>query len=84
MFIFVKQLSLKDLLQPAIDLAKQGFPVHPVAAHFWGKGCFCLKDPANKHGSDMLLNGEPPRAGDVMEMPHLATTFEVNITERTA
>ncbi|XP_020609550.1 uncharacterized protein LOC110048105 isoform X1 [Orbicella faveolata] len=70
------KLSMKDILQPAIDLAKQGFPVHPVAAYFWGKCCFCLKDPANKHGSDMLLNGEPPRGGDVMVMPHLATTFE--------
>lgn len=71
---------MKDLLQPAIDLAKQGFPVHPVAAYFWRKCCSCLKDPKNKHGSDMLLSGEPPRAGDVMVMPHLATTFEVNVT----
>lgn len=68
-----------DILQPAIDLAKHGFPVHPVAAHFWNAGCSCLKNPRNKHGSDLLLNGEAPRAGDIMKMPLLASTFEVSI-----
>lgn len=68
-----------DILQPAIGLAKHGFPVHPVAAHFWNAGCSCLKNPRNKHGSDLLLNGEAPRAGDVMKMPLLASTFEVSI-----
>ena len=71
---------MREILQPAIDLAKDGFPVHPVAAHFWQKCCSCLKDSANKHGSDMLLNGQPPRAGDVMVMPLLAATFEVNMS----
>lgn len=72
---------MRDILQPAIDLAKQGFPVHPLAAYFWNNCCSCLKNPANKHGSDMLLNGQPPRAGDVMMMPLLAATFEVNASE---
>lgn len=66
-----------DILQPAIELAKHGFPVHPVTAHFWDKGSSCLKDPKNIHGSDLLLSGQAPRAGDVMKMPLLATTFEV-------
>lgn len=28
----------------------------------------------------MLLNGHPPKAGDVMVMPHLAATFEVTFS----
>ena len=67
-----------DILQPAIKLAKDGFPVHIVAAHLWNAGSSCLKDPANKHGSDLLLNGQAPRPGDVMKMPLLASTYEVN------
>lgn len=76
------QLSLKNILQPAIDLAKEGFPVHPVAAYFWDKCGSCLQVPTNKHGCDMLLNGHPPKAGDVMVMPHLAATFEVTFSHK--
>ena len=71
---------MKNILQPAIDLAKEGFPVHPVAAYFWDKCGSCLQVPTNKHGCDMLLNGHPPKAGDVMVMPHLAATFEVTFS----
>ena len=73
---------MKNILQPAIDLAKEGFPVHPVAAYFWDKCGSCLQVPTNKHGCDMLLNGHPPKAGDVMVMPHLAATFEVTFTHK--
>lgn len=30
----------------------------------------------------MLLNGHPPKAGDVMVMPHLAATFEVTFSHK--
>lgn len=70
------KLAITDILQPTIELAKDGFPVHPVAAYHWDQGCSCLKDPENRHGSDLLLNGQAPRAGDVMTMPLLASTFE--------
>ena len=50
-----------------------------MAAYHWDQGCSCLKDPENRHGSDLLLNGQAPRAGDVMTMPLLASTFEVSL-----
>ena len=31
-------LSLAEVLQPAIELAEDGFPVAPITAHFWQKG----------------------------------------------
>jgi len=37
-----------------------------------------LKDPRNLHGDDMLLNGNAPKAGEMMTMPHLAATLKVS------
>ena len=71
------QMTLEQILQPAIDLAEQGFPVHPMAAQLWEADSACLSDACNKHGKDMLFKGTSPRAGDVMKMPLLAKTFKV-------
>jgi len=32
------RLSLDCILEPAIKLAKEGFPVAPITAYFWGRG----------------------------------------------
>ncbi|KAK6187450.1 hypothetical protein SNE40_005477 [Patella caerulea] len=69
------KLTLKEILQPAIDLAENGAPIQQTAAYFWKQGSHLLKDPKNIHGKDMLLNGEPPAQGDVIKMPKLANTF---------
>lgn len=66
-----------QLLQPAIDLAEGGFPVHPIAAHHWQLGESLLTDPKNRYGGQMLLNGRAPKAGEIMKMPDLARTFRV-------
>jgi gamma-glutamyltranspeptidase/glutathione hydrolase len=71
---------MRQILQPAISLAENGFAVHHVAAQSWKTNSECLMNPANKHGHDMLLEGKPPREGDVMKMPHLAETFKVHTT----
>jgi len=67
-----------EILQPAIELAEQGFPVAPVAAHLWGRGSWTLTLPGNNHGKDMLLDGtRAPKAGEIMKLPLLAKTFKV-------
>jgi hypothetical protein len=58
-------------------MAEEGFPVAPIAAHLWEKGSAELCDPTNPHGQDMLLNGQAPRAGEIMTLPNLAATFKV-------
>eukprot|EP00050_Salpingoeca_kvevrii_P007741 m.298276 g.298276 ORF g.298276 m.298276 type:complete len:591 (+) comp13822_c0_seq1:47-1819(+) len=69
-------MKLADVLQPAIELAEDGFPVQSVAAEHWARGTPKLKKDGNPHGGDMLMDdGEAPHAGDVMRMPHLAATF---------
>jgi len=37
------RLSLAAILQPAIDLAEQGFPVSPITADLWEQGVGQLK-----------------------------------------
>jgi gamma-glutamyltranspeptidase/glutathione hydrolase len=74
-------MTLGDILNPAIRLAEEGFPIHGTAAMFWEKGAYQLTAENNPHGGAMLLNGKPPRVGEIMTMPDLAETFKVNIDE---
>lgn len=68
-----------DILHPAISLAEEGYPVAPVAAHGWKNGADDLLPATNTHGKDLLLRGErAPLPGEIMKMPHLATTFRVS------
>lgn len=69
------QLSLYDILEPAIALAEEGYPVAPLTALHWERG---TSDLQTTHGGDLLLGGRAPRAGDLMKMPHLASTFRVS------
>jgi gamma-glutamyltranspeptidase len=70
---------LKEILQPAITLAEEGFPVSSITAHAWSQEInpfFAHKKNPDK--DDFFINGQAPNAGDVMKMPHLAETFRVN------
>ncbi len=40
-------MPLSAVLQPAIDLARRGFPVTPVTAYAWGLGEACLRQGPN-------------------------------------
>lgn len=69
------KLSLKAILQPAIDLARKGFPVGPQAAAEWiGSEKFLAS--ASPSGGDLLIDGKAPRAGQIFSNPNLAKTFE--------
>lgn len=70
------KLSLSSILQPAIDLAKNGFPVHELAAFGWNQGAAKLQRKENVYGESLLLNGEAPKAGQIMTNKDLARTFE--------
>ncbi|MDH5401738.1 MAG: gamma-glutamyltransferase [Candidatus Heimdallarchaeota archaeon] len=67
-------MALKDILQPAIDLAENGFPVAPITARSWKIGETRLKSGPN--ANEMLLNGEAPKINQVMRNPTLAITFK--------
>lgn len=69
------KLTLEEILQPAIQLAEEGYPVAPLTAAAWKAGEMQLK--RGPHGNELLLNGRAPRAGDVIKLPHLANTFKL-------
>jgi gamma-glutamyltranspeptidase/glutathione hydrolase len=69
------RFDLERALAPAIRYAEGGFPVAPRIAWDWSRALAKLKgDPgATRH---YLVDGKPPREGDVMRLPALARTLE--------
>eukprot|EP01095_Lingulamoeba_sp_RSL-Kostka_P002302 TRINITY_DN13148_c0_g1_i1.p1 TRINITY_DN13148_c0_g1~~TRINITY_DN13148_c0_g1_i1.p1 ORF type:complete len:537 (-),score=221.33 TRINITY_DN13148_c0_g1_i1:259-1869(-) len=68
-------MSMTDVLQPAIDLAEEGFPVGDVVSQLW------------KHGEYKLINANAdtflpsPKAGEIFKNPDLAETFRTVANE---
>ena len=68
------KLPVPDILQPAIDLAENGFAVSPLISAFWGsaaKGLSQYPDTAATY----LIDGKAPRSGQVFRNPNLAATY---------
>ena len=65
-------LPLSKILEPAIYLAEQGFPVAPMAAHGWAGGRSLLKGPGAR---DLTIDGRAPREGETFRNPALARTL---------
>ncbi|KAM3930951.1 glutathione hydrolase-like YwrD proenzyme [Leptodactylus fuscus] len=71
-----KKMSLREILQPAIDLAESGFPVSEVSAFQWNDTAHKLQSNNNKFGADLLINGQAPQHGQLFRNPSLANTFK--------
>ena len=67
------RMSLADVLRPAIGYAEDGFPVSEVIADHWRAGAPRLA--AAPAGGELMLNGAPPAAGEIMRIPTLANTL---------
>nr|WP_197431201.1 gamma-glutamyltransferase family protein [Halorubrum sp. CBA1125] len=67
-------LAFDETLRPAIEYARDGFPVTEVIAGQWKVGEEVLANDAAR--DTFLLNGSAPDPGDVMRVPELAETFE--------
>jgi gamma-glutamyltranspeptidase/glutathione hydrolase len=67
--------SLKELLQPAIGLAKEGFVVSPRVAFDWAGSVAKLEnnEGARQH---FLFDGAAPAVGQVVRFPALGATLE--------
>ena len=68
------RMTLSHILSPAIDYAKNGFPVHPLFASSWQIMEPLLRNSPNT--GDYLPNGSSPAAGQVVTLPGLADTFQ--------
>lgn len=77
------KVSMQDILNPAIDLAENGFPVSELSATFWQSSEKNLRK-ASPNGHE-LLKKDPsaqdgyraPKAGEIMKNPTMANTFKL-------
>ena len=69
------RLPMADILQPAIDYARKGHPVHETIAHYWARSVDRLgKYPG--FTEQMTIDGRAPRKGEMWRNPNLADTLE--------
>ena len=68
------KLPMKDLLQPAISYARNGFPVTEVIAEGWALNAKSLKDYPN-FAATYMPNGRAPAKGEIFRNPLLANTL---------
>jgi gamma-glutamyltranspeptidase/glutathione hydrolase len=67
-------MSLAEVLQPAIRIAQEGFPVSPIIAMDWQNTVDVLRQDEGA-AATFLVDGEAPRAGQWFRNPDLARTF---------
>ncbi len=68
------KLPMKELLQPAIRYARDGFPVTEVIAEGWAANARLLKQYPN-YAETFMPGGRAPRKGEVFRNPLLASTL---------
>jgi gamma-glutamyltranspeptidase len=69
------RLPMKDILQPAINYAREGFPVTEVIAYYLEKGTSTLKEYPNIK-EVYMPGGKAPSKGEIFKNPLLASTLE--------
>jgi gamma-glutamyltranspeptidase/glutathione hydrolase len=67
-------MSFEQVLQPAIDLAENGFPLSEYGASYIADSKKILKYPTTVR--IYLPNGRPPRAGEILRNSDLARTLK--------
>jgi gamma-glutamyltranspeptidase/glutathione hydrolase len=67
-------MSFEQVLQPAIDLAENGFPLSEAAAYEIASEKKILKYPTTV--KIYLPNGKAPKAGEILKNPDLARTLK--------
>lgn len=68
--------TMETLLEPAIALAIEGFPVAPITAHYWQRAAVTQLEQA-LNGKELLINGNAPQAGQIFCNNGLARTFKL-------
>ena len=69
------RMPVKDILQPAITYARDGFPVTEVIAYYLDKGTDLLKDYPNIK-EVYMPKGRAPQKGEIFKNPLLANTLD--------
>jgi gamma-glutamyltranspeptidase/glutathione hydrolase len=76
-------MTFKDVLQPAIDYAENGFPVSERISHDWSIPSMRGLHPSDARVKDpdtiaaWTINGQSPLPGQIFKNPDLAHTFRL-------
>ena len=68
-------MGLRDLLKPAIDLAREGYPISPRVCRDWTAQAALLRKDENA-AKIFLPDGNVPAVGTIHRQPDLADTLE--------
>jgi len=66
--------TLRDILQPAIHHAEEGFPVAELTAEQWKESEARLKADEGA-AANYLIDGRTPKAGEIFKNPRMAATL---------
>lgn len=70
------KLTLGEVLQPAIRIASEGFPVTPIIARQWGGATEKLARDAGARATYLVDGERAPRAGEWHTNPDIARSFQ--------
>ena len=68
-------MDMENILQPAIDYAREGFPVSELIAYYWKINAYYLKKYPGFE-EIFMPGGEAPQKGEIFKNPYLANTLE--------
>ncbi len=69
------KLPMKTIFAPAIQYAREGFPVTELIAYYWKRGAASLKKWPG-FTEQMTIDGHAPAKGEIWKNPNLANTLE--------
>ncbi|MEZ4888376.1 MAG: gamma-glutamyltransferase [Chitinophagales bacterium] len=69
------KMPMKDILQPAIDYARNGFPLTELIAYYWGRNVPYISKYPNVLAT-YTIEGKTPQKGQIFKNPDLANTLE--------
>ena len=74
------KMPMENVLSPAINYAREGFPLTEVIAYYWQRNAQILKQfPGFEE--IFMPGGEAPQKGEVFKNPYLANTLELIAAE---
>ena len=69
------ELDMPAILQPTIDYARNGHPVHELIAYYWERSVPVLSEYPG-FTEQFTIDGRAPREGELWKNPHLANTLQ--------
>lgn len=67
-------MPMSEILNPAVNYAREGFPVSELIAYYWQRSSFLARYPG--FADTFLPGGRAPQKGEVFKNPMLANTLE--------